>query len=816
MLNHNVERILNIDRENKYALYYKALLLEEYGDDEKALEILKDIPNVLDSFTLITKILMKDDNYEQIIEYGERVIGDFEVSSDQYLLCQNILFNAYIEVNESDKAKNLLKDVENKFRRNLYNSRLCVVDSEKLDFLLQCYNDIDNAFNIDKIDLAIEFSKIGCYDKAISVYEFSINTKVYSPVIDDLTFCYLKNKDYNKLIDLCEYHIKNKNPPQHLIEFEIEAYLEINDFENAIRLMNIYSDNFELNYAMKIAKAQIQFFNKEYDEVYDFLNEYHDFTLLRPDQCLKIYSLYKLLNWNAYELFEILFKIRKIHKNDLSVHEAYLSEFLNKTIEFINPIKVDYNVGILLNIDNITQLVYVTKNNKDISKFNQFELLIGNEKGKIIKLENNVKIEILNIFHKFNYAFKESLEFIKFNNSKYIQFIYFESTEESIEKIKEHTLNRYNDLNDLKNYYLNNLCPLIFFSRQSRLDIYDSYFSLKSKGLKSFSLDENNHCPIQQKKLVLDSTSLMTIYLLNIENLLIENYSIQISTSEYFLLKEIQEETKIKLNQDNHVGFINDGEFHVSNIDYSEKYSFISNIVNWIDKNCEIVKSKALFELSSDDKNKLDKIPFSNIKENILLAFDDCMYVSDDIDLKKIINRFFNVETCGTLTIIQDLLVKEIINKNDFEDLVLKLYEFNFKDVKITTEMLVKVLKQSNYNLFIKFLFDFSINFSKYSHINWNTIIKCLEMNNINEKILFEIIKKILSNAIFIVYCNPLLIKFLDFDSETYIASNNSKKFHKKDCVFAKKISSDNIVKFKSKKDALEKGYVACNKCIDT
>lgn len=89
-------------------------------------------------------------------------------------------------------------------------------------------------------------------------------------------------------------------------------------------------------------------------------------------------------------------------------------------------------------------------------------------------------------------------------------------------------------------------------------------------------------------------------------------------------------------------------------------------------------------------------------------------------------------------------------------------------------------------------------------------------MNNIKEKILFEMIKKILSNAIFIVYCDSLLIKLLDFDSETYIASDNSKKFHKKDCVFAKKISSANIVKFKSKKDALEKGYVACNKCIDT
>lgn len=816
LLNRNVERILAIDGENKYALYYKAVLLEEYGNDEKALEILKDIPDVLDSFTFITKILMKDDKYDKIIEYGERIIENYEVSSKQYLICQDILFNTYIKVDKSYKAEFLLKDVENNFRRNLYNSRLCADDSEKLDFLLKCNHEINNSFNMDKIGLAFEFSKIGCYDKAISVYESCINTKVYSPVIDDLAFCYLKNNDYNKLIDLCEYFIENKKPPQNLIEFEIEAYLEINDFENAIRLMNIYSDNFELSYAMKIAKAQIQFFNKEFDAVNDFLNEHHNFKLLRPDQCLKIYGLYKLMEWGAYELFEILFKIRKIHKNDLVVHEVYLSEFLNKTIEFIDPIKVDYNIGVLLNVDNDPQLVYVTENNKDISKFNQFELIIGHEKGKIIKLENNVKIEILDIFHKFNYAFKESLEFIKVNVSDYMRFINFESKEESIEKIKELTLNRQDDLNELEKYYLKNLCPLSFFSRGSRLDMYDSYFLLKEKGLKAFSLDETNHCPIQQKKLVLDSTSLMTIHLLNIENLLIENYSIHISISEYSMLKEMQEETKLKLTQDNLVGFVHDGEFHVMKGDYNEKYLFISNMIKWIDENCEIVKSKALFELDSDDKNKLDKIPCLNIKENILIAFDNFIYVSDDLDLKNIINGFFDVRTCGTMTIIQDLLVKGIIDKYDFEDLVLKLYEFNFKDVPVTTEILVKALKQSNYNIFVKFLFDFPVNLNKYSHINLNTLIKCLDMNNINETILFEMIKKIRSNAIFIGYCNPLWIKLLDFDSEIYIASNITKKFHKKDCVFAKKILSDNIVKFKNKKEALEKGYVACNKCMDT
>lgn len=814
LLNHNVERILNIDSENKVALYYKAVLFKERGLDDEALKILKEIPCISNSFLLITEILIKQENYQDIIEFGEHIINSFEVDSEQYLICHECLFNIYIELGEYDKAKNLLKDVKNNFRRNLYKSQLCSDNSKKLDFLLQCYNNMDEAFCIDKINLAIQFRELGHYDKAISIYESSINIKSYSQLIDDLAFCYLKNKDYSKLIHLCDYHINNKKPPKHLIECAIDVYLEIHDFKSAINLMKIYSDNFELNNAMRIAKAQIQLFNKEYDKVNDFLNKCPDFKLLTLDECLKIYGLYKLMSYDSYELFEILFKIREIHSNDLSIHEVYVDEFLNKSIEFNDPSKVTYDVGILLNFDNVPYLAYVSEDNNDIYTFNQFDLIMGYEKGKIIKLENNIKLEILNIYHKFNYAFLESMKFIKLNNSKFLHFINSNSEEESIEKIKEYTLNRHNYLNDLKKYYSENFCPLMMFSKKSGLDLYDSHILLKEYGLKSFSVDENVHCPIQQK-LVLDFSSLMTIHILNIENLILENYSTCISTSEYLLLKEMQHKTRLNLNQENMVCVISNGNFQVSNRDYKDKYDFLSNIIGWIDENCEIIKSNALFELNREEKSNLDKIPFQNIKENILLAFGDCMYVSDDLDLKLLINKLFNVKTCGILTIIFDLLFKGIINQNDFENLILDLFELKFQNLKITTQMIIKVLSQKKYNLFIKFLLDYSINPYKYSNIDWNMIIKNMDTNNLNEKILFEMINKTLLNFIFIRCCKPLLVKQLYSNKEIYIASRFSKKFHKEDCVFAKKISIENIVKFSSKKEALENGYVACSKCMD-
>ncbi|MCB9358975.1 hypothetical protein H6503_03525 [Candidatus Woesearchaeota archaeon] len=47
----------------------------------------------------------------------------------------------------------------------------------------------------------------------------------------------------------------------------------------------------------------------------------------------------------------------------------------------------------------------------------------------------------------------------------------------------------------------------------------------------------------------------------------------------------------------------------------------------------------------------------------------------------------------------------------------------------------------------------------------------------------------------------------------TYIASKNGKKFHKTNCIFTKNIKPKDIVKFKSKKAMLNKGYKPCQ-CV--
>lgn len=812
-LKENVERGLRIDENNKELLFYKAVLLEKEGNDDDAFDILKNNPDVLDSFRLITLISIRDNNYQQIIDYGESIIDSFNKSSQQYLFCQYALIDAYIQLGRPNDAKELINSDKNKCRHNLLKSKLYATKSDKLKCLLESYKNINQGFIIDKLQLASELAQLNEFEYAISIYESTLDLKIFYPMTNDLAYCYYHNEDYDKLIELSEYFITNNEYYQYLIDFEIKAYLKISDFDKVLELVDIYLEHVENNYSMRILKAKICLFKEKFDEVDDFINEEHDFNNLNLTQCLEIYALCKYRINDTLKLFEILYSIRKAHDKEINIHMIYTQEVLDSKFSFINPLKVEYGMGVLLKYAGKEEFVFVSRDNPDLHKFNQFDKIINHEKGDKITLETNLELEILEIYNKFDYAFKDSLEIVQLNSSNYLKIYHFESIEEHLEQMKEITLEKHNRLTSLKNQYQHSFKPIQVFSEVSRMDMYDSYFYLKEDGLKSFSMDEHYQFPVEHE-LILDTTSLLTIHLLNIEDTIAKNYEIHISASEYFLLKHILDSIRPNLGCDLVVGYNKNDEFSAGNPNYKGKYDFISKIIKWIDKYCEITESKSLFTLSKKDKDNINQIPYSNIRENILLAYDDYILVSDDLDMKKLINQFFNVKTCGTLAVIVDMYNKQIINKDEFDELILKLYESNFKDIQLNAELLIKSVKNKNYNLFIKFIFDYILNSTKYLNFNWDYIIKNLNTQNIYEKILFEMIIKLFSNIIFINYCDPSLIKLNCSNDEKYIASKKSNIFHDINCSFAKKISKQNIIQFIDKEDALNKSYTACNSCI--
>ncbi len=805
-LEKNVDRLLSINSDDENILFYKAVLLERKEKPDEALEILKKIPAVLDSLIFIIKILIGKKDTEQAIKYAEYFYDDKD--SKNYLFCQEVLIDSYVKVGRKKDAKILIESIEDVVRHNFFKSKLYDDKNEKMRYLLKCYEHYENAFIIDKLNLAQEFTNLNEFKKAITIYETTIDLIKHSTILDELAYCYLYNEDYDKLIDLIESFMKKGEHHKYLIEYGIEGYLHLNKFREAKELMETYSKEFGEKYSIELAKAKIDFINGNYKEVDAFLEKKHDLENLSPSQCISLYGLFKERNSNPIKSFELLYTIKKIHKQELMVHKVYIQEFNDKNITFIDPVKINWNDYVLIEYLEKTEWLCVSKKDKDKTKFHKFEKIINHETGEVIEINPNFKIKIIKIKNKFTHEFCESKNILIMNNSNFFQTVEFKTPKESDEESKM-ALRRSNELLSLKRKYLKKLCPIFVFSITSRLDMLGSCIYLRSHGLKSFNRIENNQIPLKQN-LLFDITSLLTIYELKIEDIIADNYSVRLSYAEYFLLKEIQKSTEANLNNSQPLVVTIDNEFKLIDTNKS-KFIFVNKLIDWIDENCELISLNP--KIKPEIRKTLNKLP-KNINENIQIALDGNLLASDDLDFKKIIYHDFKINSCSTLTLIYDMYGKKLIDEDKFEELLSKLYELNYKEVPITVELIVKFIKKGNYNVLIKLIREVSFNPKKYLHVNWRSIIKSLDSSNVKEYVLFILIKNTFSELDFNTYINPLDVEIKEFFGNVkFVASTHSKVYHDVNCQFAKKISESNLICFANEHDALSKGYVKCDKC---
>jgi methylphosphotriester-DNA--protein-cysteine methyltransferase len=73
---------------------------------------------------------------------------------------------------------------------------------------------------------------------------------------------------------------------------------------------------------------------------------------------------------------------------------------------------------------------------------------------------------------------------------------------------------------------------------------------------------------------------------------------------------------------------------------------------------------------------------------------------------------------------------------------------------------------------------------------------------------------KRIRTLIFIILLVVFLVVCLSMAADyKYVGSSKSNKYHYPTCEWALKINSANLVKFKSAKEALDKGFVPCKVC---
>lgn len=746
-LNMNIERGLKVNPENSNILHFKAILLNEKGDKYGAINILKDIIfDLPESFRYLSLILIEKKDYKEIIKLGEKLLTKLNDESEDYLFCCDVLVDAYLNEGKKGDAEKIVDSMKDIPYKTLVMLKLYNNPSDKHQCLNTCFENIDSFEPHHKLIIAIECSSIGLFKRAISIYEDCLNSEVYSKYLEDLMRCYYYNDDYKKIIEISEYFISKKEFHSYLIELQIELYLKINDYEKALSLIEIYQNEFGNNLKIELANARINLLLKNYDDVDSFLNKDYSIENLQINQCIDLYELFKSRGCSKQRILNLLYDIRFYHYNDhYWIHEWYVAEILQLGLDLKNPEYVDYETGVSVKFTNASQSLFLLKNGKvkfGLNELNNFNSLISHKIGDLVQIDKfGNEIEILDIFNKYKFAFDESYKNIDFEKTKALKQI---SVDDSLEQIFQMVKERSDTILNLSNYYRNHPVRISVFSKFLGEDIFDTYFYLRSIGLKSFTQKEK--IKDNYGNLVLDITSLFTIHSLEIEDLIKENYNLFISHKTLHELDDILERTKHKSRQESMTIFEEDGELYRQDPNYDNKILEIAKIVEWTTSICKTQPSKKLFELTEEQFEIINYLKEYNY-EDILLAMDNKLLVSDDLIFKEMFRGRFHIETCGTLNLIENLFYRKKIEKEEFEELISQLFILNYGDVPISSELIYRMIKKGEYRVLIRFLIKSN------EYYNFEIIAKQL-ISNLNkndnvEYICYQMINNTLFNQKF-------------------------------------------------------------------
>lgn len=750
-LNINLERALKIDPKNQKLLLNKSKFLFHIHETNDAVSILEDLIYIYPiSFDVLSQFLFKQENYDKIINHGEKLIDNFKNEPEKILNCKLILINIYLLNNESDQALDLinsLKDSYDDFYYNLCLSRYYKDSEESYQFLLLCKNSMNDCNRREKLGLAYKFKLCNDLVSAIEIYEDVLDLNYYTTEIEFLLECYLDNEEYKKNIELCEKFISRGEYYPNLLKYLMHIYSMVHDYDNLKRISKLYLDNFENDLDIKYNLMRINLMEKNYSEIDSFILEEQDFSSLDLEQSMFFYYLCVIRGFSNEKLLNVLFDILLKNYENIKAHEFYVGEILKNKIEFGKYDMVEWDNAVFLKYPNKEEWKFFSNSSNvypfdTISEDDELSKILGKTIGEKITLGYN-EIEILDIQDKFYYCFRVSQSKIGDFGSKYVMPIYLDNPEDlkPIFKVIDNYSKRVEDITE---YYKNKSIPIFLFSKLLGRDFIDSYNYLLKIGLNSFN--ENDLNKIRKKdKLVIDISSLLTIHYLNIENKLTEYYEFVTSYSTLFLLREIYQKTKTQFSNEGELVYKHKGNYYRSENNFENKLELVEKLINWVEKNCEYLPIYGLLELNSDLKNSINIIDEQFITDNILIAANEnFLYLCDDAHVKRIAKEF-NVKSLGVLNLIRNSYSKGFISENEYLSLTNTLYMNNFKKFYLKSSNIVYEIKNYNFLFISKILLNINEFDVNIINVLVETILK-ISNECIGENLLEFVINLILNS----------------------------------------------------------------------
>jgi hypothetical protein len=719
----------------------KAIILSYLNRSNEAITLLKNLneEKCPEKQLLLAQALIFNNEHEKSIE----VLEDLLKKKNSDKLNQETIFlllQLYIQKNDLDNAFKL----HNFFYGENTDDLLGLIFVHNISVLkedfIEANSSLDKAIEIaGKSDSIREISILADtlyqnkrLEDAAKIYEKFVNKKVDHMLTHRLVDCYYRTGEIGKAFNICkELREIYKNPLQYITEVEISISTEISDFAIAKELCDEYLKNFPSNLDMEINRAIINLHTNEVDKVDEFLNHRFDLEKLTLKQFEKLAYLYRFRALDN-EYLELLYEMRRKYFNSDEAHAEYVKSLISKNIgSESTPIKVDLGMAVRLkNNSNIKEWFILEERNDTDKKFkevNQDDLLskklVGKYLGDTITIGEGIsesEVIIDEIKTKYVYASHESIEILKYSEEDFgfYQIPMGHDEDKKFDPLFDILNERHKHLIKMEKFFKEKIIPVGTFAKFTGSNVIKTWSNIVNNpdlNLKCCSdRDKKNLLLLKnEKKLIIDLISLLTIHETKIKDVIVKSFGklgiAQTTIDE--IIQDLNEQEMLKERGSFYTGISSEEEItlkdiHLENIENNIKY--LEDLLEWIKQNCDIIPCRAALKINRYERAKYNNMVGKSFMDTILIASENGnLLYSDDGPLRILAKEKFNVEGVSTLNVLKRSLEMANLKLDDYNNVIVKLICFNYITISFNAEIIMTAAKESKwlssypYNKFI-------------------------------------------------------------------------------------------------------------------
>ncbi|MBE7465263.1 MAG: hypothetical protein HS116_17430 [Planctomycetes bacterium] len=603
------------------------------------------------------------------------------------------------------------------------NTKDCI---ETLGEAAQCIDQSTPVHHIARV--AEAFFSYGDYQNAMMLYNYFVNRDQFTQYSKKLLFCMYKCEKMSTVVKFCKTLRKNGYSDAFIIEIEASVYIQMSAINELRTLCLDYLANNPSDLHIRLLLLQNGGEDLPDHVINHLLESEIDLNKVDMDDAIAASHLFS--HRGFFEIaVELAYRIRKKYFKVAKAHLSYVMLFFkrpNDRNDWINYDSVSIDCSVLCRDKRTKQETWYTIVSEDcdplageydahhpISKSllnmrrNQDVLIRKDSFGEVV-------VEILDIRHKFVYAFNQSCEHFQtwFPDVPGLWKINVGSTEkemkEAFDIIRQSLERSEKDVSQAVEFYskgaftLGSVCRV---TNSNMLDVWSSLVRQPKVGIRScnfynYSIENSNLKTIEDASgFVLDIVSLITLNALkSLEDIKNLNKPIVVTETTVDELKDKLDAYKASCETGIFSLGVQGGQLVRSKVtgeQVRKLHSELSYLVDWAKDRCVSVKEAEI--LTHEGKNEISRLIGTSSLDSALVARGrKFILVSDDERFRSFAFNEFKVVGVWSQPILQFLFKAGEITEEKYSSRVVELIALNYRFTSVDEAVLYNAAVRSN------------------------------------------------------------------------------------------------------------------------